>query len=53
MKMPKWLRWRDAEKSSETKAENLKKVRQHTDQMLKQQTVQKERNEEAEQSQSP
>jgi hypothetical protein len=53
MRMPKWLRWRDTEKSSETKAENLKKVRQQTDQMMKQQNVQKERSDEAEQSQSP
>jgi hypothetical protein len=53
VKMPKWLRWGDAEKSSETKAENLKKVRQQTDQMMKQQNVQKERRDDAEQGQSP
>ena len=40
MKKPKWLRW----DSSETKSDDLKKVRQQTDQRMKQQDAQKERN---------
>jgi len=35
---PKWLPW----ESSESKSDNLKKVRQRTDQMMKRQAAQKE-----------
>src|ERR1700756_4842325 len=45
VKGPKWLRW----ESSETKSDHLKKVRQQTDQRMKQQEAQKER----EKNQSP
>ena len=41
MKRPKWLPW----ESSETKSDHLKKVRQQTDQRMKQQEVQKEEGE--------
>jgi hypothetical protein len=43
LRMPKWLRRRDAQKSSGTTAENLKKVRRQTDQKMKQQTARKKR----------
>jgi hypothetical protein len=39
------LRWRCAEKSSVSKSENLKAVRRQTDQSMKQQDTQKERDE--------
>jgi hypothetical protein len=42
MKIPRWLRWRSGEKTSVTKSDNLKKMRQQTDQRLKQQAAQKE-----------
>jgi hypothetical protein len=45
VKTPKWLQSR-TEKKSTSKAEALKKVRQQTDQLLKQQEVQKERQQE-------
>ena len=38
MKRPKWLRW----ESNESKSDNLKKIRQRTDQMMKRQAAQKE-----------
>ena len=38
MKRPNWLTW----ESSESKSDNLKKVRQRTDQMMKRQAAQKE-----------
>jgi hypothetical protein len=38
VKRPKWLSW----ESSESKSDNLKKVRQQTDQMMKRQAAQKE-----------
>jgi hypothetical protein len=38
VKKPKWLRWG----SDSTKSDNLKKVRQRTDQMIKRQQAQKE-----------
>jgi hypothetical protein len=41
VKRPKWLPW----ESSETKSDHLKKVRQQTDQRMKQQEVQKEEGE--------
>jgi len=37
VKKPNWLRWR----SDSTKSDNLKKVRQRTDQMIKHQEAQK------------
>jgi hypothetical protein len=43
VKKPKWLRW----ESSETKSDNLKKVRRQTDQRTKQQDVQKAQRDEA------
>jgi len=39
MKIPRWLRWRSGEKTSVIKSDNLKKMRQQTDQRLKQQTA--------------
>jgi hypothetical protein len=45
VKKPKWLQWRSAEKSSVSKSENLKNVRRQTDQSMKQQDAQKERDE--------
>jgi hypothetical protein len=44
VKTPKWLRW----DSSDTKSEDLKKVRRQTDQRMKQQDAQKEQRNEAE-----
>jgi hypothetical protein len=41
VKGPKWLRW----EWSETKSDHLKKVRQQTDQRMKQQEAQKEERE--------
>jgi hypothetical protein len=41
VKRPKWLPW----ESSETKSDHLKKVRQQTDQRMKQQEAQKEEGE--------
>jgi hypothetical protein len=38
VKRPNWLTW----ESSESKSDNLKKVRQRTDQMMKRQAAQKE-----------
>jgi hypothetical protein len=38
VKRPKWLLWG----SDSTKSDNLKKVRQRTDQMIKRQQVQKD-----------
>jgi hypothetical protein len=38
VKRPKWLPW----ESSGSKSDNLKKVRQRTDQMMKRQAAQKE-----------
>jgi hypothetical protein len=38
VKRPNWLPW----ESSESKSDNLKKVRQRTDQMMKRQAAQKE-----------
>ena len=50
MKKPKWLRW----ESSDTKSDDLKKVRRQTDQRMKQQDAQKEQRDEAEKkNQSP
>jgi hypothetical protein len=46
VKKPNWLSW----ESSETKSDHLKKVRQQTDQRMKQQEAQKE---EREKNQSP
>jgi hypothetical protein len=48
MKIPRWLRWRSREKASVTKSDNLKKMRQQTDQRLKQQVAQKEQRQEIE-----
>jgi hypothetical protein len=47
VKKPKWLRW----DSSETKSNDLKKVRRQTDQRMKQQDAHKEQDE-AEKKQS-
>lgn len=44
MKKPKWLRWQ----SSDTKSDQLKKVRRQTDQLMKRQEAQKEQRDEAE-----
>ena len=44
MKKPKWLGW----ESSETKSDDLKKVRRQTDQRMKQQDDQKAQRDEAE-----
>jgi hypothetical protein len=44
VKKPKWLGW----ESSETKSDDLKKVRRQTDQRMKQQDVQKAQRDEAE-----
>jgi hypothetical protein len=44
VKTPKWLRW----DSSDTKSDDLKKVRRQTDQKMKQQDAQKEQRDEAE-----
>jgi hypothetical protein len=41
VKKPKWLRW----ESSDTKSDDLKKVRRQTDQRMKQQAAQKEQDE--------
>jgi hypothetical protein len=38
VKRPNWLPW----ESSESKSDNLKKVRQRTDEMMKRQAAQKE-----------
>jgi hypothetical protein len=46
--MLNWLRLQRREKPTVTKAETLKNVRQRTDQMLKQQDAQKDRQDEAE-----
>jgi hypothetical protein len=49
-KKPKWLGW----ESSETKSDDLKKVRRQTDQRMNQQDVQKAQRDEAEKkNQSP
>jgi hypothetical protein len=48
MKAPKWLRRGSGKKSSASKFDDLKKVRQRTDQRMKQQTVQKKQRDEAE-----
>jgi hypothetical protein len=48
MKIPRWLRWRSGEKTGVTKSDNLKKMRQQTDQRLKQQAAQKEQRQETE-----
>jgi hypothetical protein len=48
MKIPRWLRWRSGEKTNVTKSDNLKKMRQQTDQRLKQQAAQKEQRQETE-----
>jgi hypothetical protein len=53
MKVPKWLRPGSGKKSSTSKFDDLKKVRQQTDQRMKQQTVQKEQRDEAEQRDEP
>ncbi len=50
MKMPRWLRWRSDEPS---KADTLKKVRQQTDQRLRQQEVKKEQQDAQQLDQSP
>jgi len=44
VKKPKWLRWQ----SSDTKSDQLKKVRRQTDQLMKRQEAQKEQRDEAE-----
>jgi hypothetical protein len=44
VKKPKWLGW----ESSETKSDDLKKVRRQTDQRMNQQDVQKAQRDEAE-----
>jgi len=48
MKIPRWLCWRSGEKTSVTKSDNLKKMRQQTDQRLKQRAAQKEQRQETE-----
>ena len=48
MKKPKWLRWGSGKKSSVSKSENLKNVRQQTDKRMKQQADQKAKRDEAE-----
>ena len=48
MKKPKWLDWQSSKTSRVSKAESLRKVRQMTDQKIKQQEVQKELQDEAE-----
>lgn len=45
VKLSSWLQWRTKTNPSVSKSENLKKVRQRTDQMIKQQATQKERQE--------
>jgi hypothetical protein len=48
VKKPKWLRWGSGEKPSVSRSENLKKVRRQTDQRMKQQDTQKNRQDSAE-----
>jgi hypothetical protein len=48
MKAPKWLRRGSDKKSNASKFDDLKKVRQQTDQRMKQQTVQKKQRDQAE-----
>jgi hypothetical protein len=48
VKKPGWLRWSRGEKPVDSRFEKLKKVRRRTDQMIKQQDTQKERQAEAE-----
>ncbi len=50
VKMPKWLRWTSDEPS---KADTLKKIRQQTDQRLRQQEVKKEQQDAQQIDQSP
>jgi hypothetical protein len=42
VKLSSWLQWRSKKNPSVSKSENLKKVRQRTDQMIKQQATRKE-----------
>jgi hypothetical protein len=46
--MPRWLSWGGPAESAESKAEALKKVRQRTDQKIKQQAALKEQEDEKE-----
>jgi hypothetical protein len=50
MKKLRWLPWQGRKKSSDTKSEAVKKLRQRTDQRMKQQEVQKDQRGEAESS---
>jgi hypothetical protein len=51
VKLSSWLQWRSKTNPSVSKTENLKKIRQRTDQMIKRQATRKERQEnEAQQS---
>jgi hypothetical protein len=48
VKALKWLRRESGKKSSASKLDDIKKVRQRTDQRMKQQAVQKQQRDEAE-----
>jgi hypothetical protein len=41
MKKPRWFQWQSRKESSGTQSEGIKKIRQQTDQRMKQQEVQK------------
>jgi hypothetical protein len=52
VKKPKWLHWPGRQQTpSDTKADSLKRTRQHTDQKLRQEAQKEEQRQEAEKDQ--